>query len=68
MKYVTMGSREVSSIGLGTSQLGEPGWGWGSELNHAEALRIINRAIDLGINFFDTPEVYGNGRSEEILN
>ena len=67
MKYVTMGSREVSVIGLGTWQLGEPAWGWGSELKHADALRIIARAIDLGINFFDTAEVYGSGRSEEIL-
>ena len=38
---------------------------WKIELQEAE--RIINKAIDLGINFFDTANVYSRGRSEEIL-
>ncbi len=67
MKYVTMGAQKVSAIGLGTWQFGEPGWGWGTELAHEEAIRIVHRALELGINFFDTAAVYGNGRSEEIL-
>ena len=67
MKYVTMGAQNVSAIGLGTWQFGEAGWGWGTELDHEEAIRIVHRALELGINFFDTAEVYGNGRSEEIL-
>ena len=67
MKYVSMGSQKVSAIGLGTWQYGEPGWGWGKELEHSDALRIIHRALELGINFFDTAAVYGGGRSEEIL-
>ena len=67
MKYLTMGARQVSAIGLGTWQFGEAGWGWGTELDHQEAIRIVHRALELGINFFDTAEVYGNGRSEEIL-
>ena len=67
MKYVTMGAQKVSAIGLGTWQFGEAGWGWGTELDHEEAMRIVHRALELGINFFDTAEVYGNGRSEEIL-
>jgi len=67
MKYVTMGAQKVSAIGLGTWQFGEAGWGWGRELDHEEAIRIVHRALELGINFFDTAEVYGNGRSEEIL-
>ena len=67
MKYVMMGSQKVSAVGLGTWQFGEPGWGWGRELVQEEALRIVNRALELGINFFDTAAVYGNGRSEEIL-
>ena len=50
-----------------TWQFGETGWGWGKELGHEEALRIVDRALELGINFFDTAGVYGNGRSEEIL-
>ena len=67
MKYVTMGAQKVSAIGLGTWQFGEAGWGWGTELDYEEAMRIVHRALELGINFFDTAEVYGNGRSEEIL-
>ena len=67
MKYVTMGAQKVSAIGLGTWQFGEAGWGWGTELDHEEAIRIVHRALELGINFFDTAAVYGNGRSEEIL-
>ena len=67
MKYVTMGAQRVSAIGLGTWQFGEAGWGWGAELDHEEAIRIVHRALELGINFFDTAPVYGNGRSEEIL-
>ena len=67
MKYVTMGAQKVSAIGLGTWQFGEAGWGWGTELDQKEAIRIVHRALELGINFFDTAAVYGNGRSEEIL-
>ena len=61
------GPRDVSVIGLGTWQFGEPGWGWGSELDQQEASRIVKRALELWVNFFDTATVYGNGRSEEIL-
>ena len=67
MKYVKLGSEWVSAVGLGTWQFGEPGWGWGRDLLHEEALRIVDRALELGINFFDTAAVYGNGRSEEVL-
>jgi aryl-alcohol dehydrogenase-like predicted oxidoreductase len=67
MRYVKMGPREVSVVGLGTWQFGEPGWGWGKELDYDGAARIVQRALELGINFFDTAPLYGNGRSEEIL-
>ncbi len=67
MRYAKLGPRDVSVIGLGTWQFGEPGWGWGSELDQQEASRIVKRALELGVNFFDTAAVYGNGRSEEIL-
>ena len=62
-----MGSKQVSAIGLGTWQFGEPGWGWGKDFDNREVERIIDRALELGINFFDTAAGYGNGRSEEIL-
>jgi myo-inositol catabolism protein IolS len=62
-----MGSKQVSTIGLGTWQFGERGWGWGQDFDNREIERIIDRALELGINFFDTAAVYGNGRSEGIL-
>ena len=67
MKYLAMGSKQVSVIGLGTWQFGERGWGWGQDYDNREIERIIDRALELGINFFDTAAVYGNGRSEGIL-
>ena len=67
MKYLMMGETKVSVVGLGTWQFGEVGWGWGSELDYEDAIKIVHRALELGVNFFDTAEVYGNGKSEEIL-
>ena len=67
MRYTKLGPREISVVGLGTWQFGEPGWGWGEKLDLQGAARIVERALELGINFFDTAAVYGNGRSEEIL-
>ena len=67
MRYIELGPREISVVGLGTWQFGEPGWGWGRELDLQGASRIVERALELGVNFFDTAAVYGNGRSEEIL-
>lgn len=68
MEYTTLGSTgmEVSRICLG-------GMSFGSNEHHEWALdeedsrEIIERAIDLGINFFDTANAYSNGRSEEII-
>ena len=68
MKYVELGGREASVIGLGLSQFGSPLWGWGSDgFGEDEAHRIVGRALDLGINVFDTAEHYSGGRSEEVL-
>ncbi len=67
MKYLAMGSKQVSAIGLGTWQFGERGWGWGQDFDNREVERIIDRALELGINIFDTAAVYCNGRSEGIL-
>jgi len=54
----------VSEIGLGAWQLGNPVW----QMNDtAEAIRIVETALDHGCNFFDTAPGYGAGRSEEIL-
>ncbi len=55
---------EVSEVGLGCWQLG-PDWGksMGSEEGHA----ILQQAVDRGVRFFDTADVYGAGKSESII-
>jgi len=65
MKYRRLGKTgfEVSEVSLGTWQLGE---GWGS-VSEKEAVRVLETAINSGVNFFDTADVYGDGRSERII-
>lgn len=55
--------RPVSIIGLGTWQLGGD---WGS-VTEADALAVLRAAVDSGVTFFDTADVYGDGRSEQII-
>jgi aryl-alcohol dehydrogenase-like predicted oxidoreductase len=67
LRYIQLGDRRASALGLGLWQFGSSQWGWNEESGDAEAGRIVERALDLGINFFDTAELYANGRSESIL-
>jgi aryl-alcohol dehydrogenase-like predicted oxidoreductase len=53
----------VSEISLGTWAFGD---GWGN-VSEDDAYAALNRAIDLGVNFLDTADVYGDGRSEELI-
>jgi aryl-alcohol dehydrogenase-like predicted oxidoreductase len=59
-------------MGLGCWAIGGPFWrgdravGWG-KVDDNESIRAIRRALDLGITFFDTADVYGAGQSERIL-
>jgi aryl-alcohol dehydrogenase-like predicted oxidoreductase len=55
---------DVSEIGLGTWQLGGADWG---EVDESRALDTLRAASEGGVNFFDTADVYGLGRSEEII-
>lgn len=66
MKYRRLGKTEmmVSEISLGTWQVGG---GWGGSFDHQAADRIINAAIDSGINFIDTADVYDAGLSEAAV-
>lgn len=57
----------VSAIGLGTWQFGAREWGYGEEYAKRTAPQIVRRALDLGINLIDTAELYGWGRSEQII-
>jgi aryl-alcohol dehydrogenase-like predicted oxidoreductase len=68
MEYVNLGRSglKVSRICLGTMTYGDPAWrDW--VLPEAEARPFIQRALELGINFFDTANMYSQGVSEEIL-
>jgi aryl-alcohol dehydrogenase-like predicted oxidoreductase len=65
MRYRTFGRTgwEVSEIGFGAWAIGAD-WGHVSE---ADALDALHRSIDLGVNFIDTADVYGDGRSEQLI-
>ncbi|HZU75017.1 MAG TPA: aldo/keto reductase [Acidimicrobiales bacterium] len=67
MRYVEVGGVKVSSIGLGAWQFGAQGWDYGDEYLDKESQKIVDRALDLGVNLIDTAEVYGDGRSEEVV-
>ncbi|MDH3397886.1 MAG: aldo/keto reductase, partial [Acidimicrobiia bacterium] len=67
MRYLEAAGETISKIGLGTWQFGSREWGYGEDYAIREAHAIVERALELGINFFDTAEAYASGRSEEIL-
>lgn len=66
MKYRQLGKTDfkISEISLGTWQVGGK---WGSPFNHESADKILNTAIDNGVNFIDTADVYENGLSETAV-
>src|ERR1700761_9787666 len=55
--------RPVSIVGLGTWQLGAD---WGS-VTESDALAVLRAAVESGVTFLDTADVYGDGRSERII-
>ena len=57
---------EVSALGLGLMSMSQS-YGTAEERDEGESIATIHRAIDLGINFFDTAEVYGPFTNEELL-
>jgi aryl-alcohol dehydrogenase-like predicted oxidoreductase len=66
LQYARLGASDlrVSRIGFGCWAIGGHGYG---EVDDHDSARAIRRALDLGINFFDTADVYGFGRSETVL-
>ncbi|MBN2610939.1 MAG: aldo/keto reductase [Bacteroidales bacterium] len=66
MKYRKLGKTgyEISEISLGTWQVGGR---WGEPFDHSNADRILNTAVDAGVNFIDTADVYGDGESEKAV-
>ncbi len=65
MEYRELGRTgwKVSTISFGCWAIGDA---WGT-VDDRESLAALNRALDLGVNFFDTADVYGDGRSERLL-
>src|SRR6476659_1721836 len=55
---------EVSALGLGCMGLS---YGYGPETNKEEAIKLIRKAFELGVTFFDSAEAYGPFRNEELL-
>ena len=69
MKFTVIGNTnvKVSQIGLGTWQFGSKGWGYGTDFDKTDAISIVQKALELGINIIDTAEAYGWGKSEQII-
>jgi aryl-alcohol dehydrogenase-like predicted oxidoreductase len=65
MKHTTLGTLEVSRLGLGT--MGMSAFYTGAGTDDAESIRTIRTALDLGLTFFDTAEMYGPYINEELL-
>lgn len=63
MNYRRLGRTglKISEIGLGTW------WSYGKKVEQDESVRCIHRAFELGVNFFDTADVYSEGKAEQIL-
>ena len=67
MKYKPLGKSgiKVSEIGFGAWTIAL-NW-WGKEIQEDEAKRMLKKAYDLGINFFETADMYGKGKSERLI-
>lgn len=67
MKYRKLGKSgiKVSEIGFGAWTIGLD-W-WGKKIDDDEAIRMLKKAYDLGINLFETADMYGKGKSEKLI-
>ncbi len=67
MKYRRLGKSDilVSEIGFGAWTIGL-NW-WGKKIEDQEAIKMLNKAYDLGITFYDTADIYGKGKSEKLI-
>src|SRR5271165_935514 len=65
-----MNKRILGRTGFAVSEVSFGAWAiggtWG-RVDDAQSLRALHRAVDAGINFFDTADVYGDGRSERLI-
>ena len=70
MEYIKLGKSDlkVSKLCLGCMSFGELSEGWHEwVLNQEQTDEMIKRALELGINFFDTANIYGKGSSETFI-
>src|SRR3954469_5171537 len=65
MKHISLGGLDVSRIGLGAMAMS--GYYLDPSSSDAESIRTIQRALELGVTFFDTAEIYGPFVNEELL-
>jgi aryl-alcohol dehydrogenase-like predicted oxidoreductase len=65
MKHISLGGLDVSRIGLGTMAMS--GYYLDPSSSEHESIRTIHRALELGVTFFDTAEIYGPFENEELL-
>jgi aryl-alcohol dehydrogenase-like predicted oxidoreductase len=63
---ITLGDLTVNRMGYGSMRLTGPGI-WGPPKNPAEAVRVLRRAYDLGVNFIDTADAYGPYVAEQLI-
>ena len=65
MKHISLGGLDVSRIGLGTMAMS--GYYLDPDSSEAESIRTIHRALELGVTFIDTAEIYGPFANEELV-
>ena len=65
-EFLIGGDLPVTRLGFGAMRITGDGI-WGEPADRAEAVRVLRRAVELGINFIDTANSYGPGVSEEII-
>jgi aryl-alcohol dehydrogenase-like predicted oxidoreductase len=65
MKHISLGELDVSRLGLGT--MGMSAFYTGANVDDAESIRTIQRALDLGVTLIDTAELYGPFINEELV-
>jgi aryl-alcohol dehydrogenase-like predicted oxidoreductase len=64
--------RKLGKSGISVSEIGFGAWTiamdwWSNKIDDAEAIRMLKKAYDVGINFYETADVYGKGKSEKLL-
>ena len=69
MEYRNLGNTglKVSVICVGAMTFTEKGWRTAGSMKFSEIKKVVDRAIDRGVNFFDTADIYAFGESEELL-